>query len=181
MSHQFSHKYFFWAQVSTLDSLPKICLIFHSNVYYVINSDKTIAYRVVDHFWHLTKVLLIDYAIVFEIKVLMFDVMPVHSPFIYLKFLLVWALVLLADFILEFRFEYLWPFWLLLRSVYDSFKYQGLVCLLISFILSFDMNFNFFTKTKINSIIVCKFIFQNSSPTPYPHNSSNPDIPSDKR
>lgn len=48
------------------------------------------------------------------------------STFIYLKFLLVWALVLLADFILELRFEYLWPFWLLLRSVYDSFKYQGL-------------------------------------------------------
>ncbi|XP_041350634.1 macoilin-1-like [Gigantopelta aegis] len=48
------------------------------------------------------------------------------STFLYLKFLLVWALVLMADFILEFRFEYLWPFWLLMRSVYDSFKYQGL-------------------------------------------------------
>lgn len=48
------------------------------------------------------------------------------STFLYVKFLFVWALVLLADFILEFRFEYLWPFWLLLRSVYDSFKYQGL-------------------------------------------------------
>lgn len=48
------------------------------------------------------------------------------STFLYVKFLVVWALVLLADFILEFRFEYLWPFWLLLRSVYDSFKYQGL-------------------------------------------------------
>lgn len=49
------------------------------------------------------------------------------STFLYLKFLVVWALVLLADFVLEFRFEYLWPFWLFLRSVYDSFKYQGLV------------------------------------------------------
>ncbi|XP_035686117.1 macoilin-like [Branchiostoma floridae] len=48
------------------------------------------------------------------------------TTFLYLKFLLVWGLVMLADFILEFRFEYLWPFWLLLRSVYDSFKYQGL-------------------------------------------------------
>lgn len=48
------------------------------------------------------------------------------STFLYLKFLVVWALVLLADFVLEFRFEYLWPFWLFLRSVYDSFKYQGL-------------------------------------------------------
>ena len=44
-----------------------------------------------------------------------------------MKFLMVWALVLMADFILEFRFEYLWPFWLLMRSVYDSFKFQGLV------------------------------------------------------
>lgn len=25
------------------------------------------------------------------------------------------------------RVEYLWPFWLLLRSVYDSYKYKGLV------------------------------------------------------
>lgn len=48
------------------------------------------------------------------------------STFLYLKFLLVWGLVLMADFLLEFRFEYLWPFWLLVRSVYDSFKYQGL-------------------------------------------------------
>jgi hypothetical protein len=43
----------------------------------------------------------------------------------------VWALVLMADFVLEFRFEYLWPFWLLLRSVYDSFKYQGLVSIIL--------------------------------------------------
>ena len=42
---------------------------------------------------------------------------------------MIWALVLMADYILEFRFEYLWPFWLLVRSVYDSFKYQGLVSL----------------------------------------------------
>jgi len=48
------------------------------------------------------------------------------STLLYLKFLVLWALVLFADFILEFRFEFLWPFWLLLRSVYDSFKYQGL-------------------------------------------------------
>ena len=51
----------------------------------------------------------------------------IFSTFLYMKFLMVWALVLMADFILEFRFEYLWPFWLLMRSVYDSFKFQGLV------------------------------------------------------
>ncbi|KAL6439299.1 hypothetical protein ACFW04_003878 [Cataglyphis niger] len=48
------------------------------------------------------------------------------SILLYIKFFLLWAMVILADFILEFRFEFLWPFWLLLRSVYDSFKYQGL-------------------------------------------------------
>lgn len=53
------------------------------------------------------------------------------STFLYLKFLVVWALVLLADFVLEFRFEYLWPFWLFIRSVYDSFRYQGLVSMCV--------------------------------------------------
>ncbi|XP_046327702.1 macoilin-1-like [Haliotis cracherodii] len=65
------------------------------------------------------------------------------STFLYLKFLLVWALVLMADFILEFRFEYLWPFWLLLRSVYDSFKYQG---------LAFSV---FFVCIAITSDVIC--------------------------
>lgn len=49
------------------------------------------------------------------------------SAFGYIKYLAVWGLVLLADFILEFRFEYLYPVWLLLRSVQDSYKYQGVV------------------------------------------------------
>jgi hypothetical protein len=40
---------------------------------------------------------------------------------------MVWILVLLGDFFLEFRFEYLWPAWLLVRSLYDSYRYQGLV------------------------------------------------------
>lgn len=48
------------------------------------------------------------------------------STLLYIKFLVVWGVVLLADFILEFRFEFLFPFWLLLRSVHDSYKYQGL-------------------------------------------------------
>lgn len=49
------------------------------------------------------------------------------SCFLYVKFIAIWAMVITADYMLEFRFEFLWPFWLLLRSVYDSFKYQGLV------------------------------------------------------
>ena len=41
---------------------------------------------------------------------------------------------MLIDFILEFRFEYIWPAWLLMQSVYETFKYQGLV--------SCDVGFN---------------------------------------
>lgn len=48
------------------------------------------------------------------------------STVLYMKFVFVWVVVIIADFLLEFRFEFLWPFYLLLRSVYDSFKYQGL-------------------------------------------------------
>ncbi|XP_029648235.1 macoilin-like [Octopus sinensis] len=65
------------------------------------------------------------------------------STFLYLKFFMVWALVVMADFMLEFRFEYLWPFWLLLRSVYDSFKYQG---------LAFSV---FFVCIAITSDVIC--------------------------
>lgn len=46
---------------------------------------------------------------------------------LYMKFLILWAIVMVADFMFMFRFEFLWPFWLLLRSVHDSFKYKGLV------------------------------------------------------
>lgn len=59
------------------------------------------------------------------------------SAFLYVRFFLVWIMVLTADFLLEFRFEYLWPFWLLLRSAYDSFKYQGLAFSLLFLTLSF--------------------------------------------
>ncbi|XP_044739563.1 macoilin [Chrysoperla carnea] len=67
------------------------------------------------------------------------------STLLYLKFLLLWLLVILADFLLEFRFEFLWPFWLLVRSVYDSYKYQG---------LAFSV---FFVCIALTSDMVCFF------------------------
>ncbi|KAL1123432.1 hypothetical protein AAG570_002512 [Ranatra chinensis] len=67
------------------------------------------------------------------------------STVLYLKFFVLWALVLLADFLLEFRFEFLWPFWLLLRSVYDSYKYQG---------LAFSV---FFVSIALTSDMICYF------------------------
>ena len=51
------------------------------------------------------------------------------NSFIYLKFICIWILIMIADYVLEFRFEFLWPFWLVIRSLHDSFKYQGLVSL----------------------------------------------------
>jgi hypothetical protein len=65
------------------------------------------------------------------------------SVFTYVKFFSVWVVVLMADFILNFRFEYLWPLWLLVRSVYDSMKYQG---------LAFSI---FFVCVTITSDVVC--------------------------
>ncbi|XP_053611216.1 macoilin-2 isoform X3 [Plodia interpunctella] len=48
------------------------------------------------------------------------------NSMLYLKFVMLWATVVMADYMLEFRFEFLWPFWMMLRSVYDSYKFQGL-------------------------------------------------------
>ncbi|XP_051500986.1 macoilin-like isoform X2 [Myxocyprinus asiaticus] len=49
-----------------------------------------------------------------------------ESAYSILKFMIVWILVLLADFILEFRLEYLWPCWLFLGTVYTTFHCHGL-------------------------------------------------------
>ncbi|XP_045774661.1 macoilin isoform X1 [Maniola jurtina] len=48
------------------------------------------------------------------------------NSMLYLKFVMLWVTVVLADYMLEFRFEFLWPFWMMLRSIYDSFKYHGI-------------------------------------------------------
>lgn len=50
-----------------------------------------------------------------------------YSAYTFLKFMVMWTLVLLADFILEFRLEYLWPCWLFFGSVYTTFHCHGLV------------------------------------------------------
>lgn len=49
------------------------------------------------------------------------------SAYTFLKFVIMWTVVLLADFILEFRLEYLWPCWLFFGSVYTTFHCHGLV------------------------------------------------------
>ncbi|CAF0818887.1 unnamed protein product [Rotaria sordida] len=59
------------------------------------------------------------------------------SALMYLKFICIWGIIMAADFLLEFRFEFLWPFWLVLRSICDSFKYQGLLFSIFFVLIAF--------------------------------------------
>ncbi|KAK1171784.1 macoilin-1-like isoform X1 [Acipenser oxyrinchus oxyrinchus] len=63
-----------------------------------------------------------------------------ESAFAFLKFMVVWILVLLADFILEFRFEYLWPCWLFFGSVYTFFHCHGLVVCVVFVCAAFTLD-----------------------------------------
>ncbi|XP_058881714.1 macoilin-1-like [Acipenser ruthenus] len=63
-----------------------------------------------------------------------------ESAFAFLKFMVVWILVLLADFILEFRFEYLWPCWLFFGSVYTFFHGHGLVVCVVFVCAAFTLD-----------------------------------------
>ncbi|UXI22372.1 adenylate kinase [Sarcoptes scabiei] len=47
------------------------------------------------------------------------------SVFVNFKFLLVWILVIILDFISEFRFELLYPFWAFFSHINDSLKFRG--------------------------------------------------------
>jgi hypothetical protein len=59
------------------------------------------------------------------------------SALMYLKFICIWGIIMAADFLLEFRFEFLWPLWLVLRSICDSFKYQGLLFSIFFVLIAF--------------------------------------------
>ncbi|KAI3413743.1 Transmembrane protein 57 [Globodera pallida] len=41
---------------------------------------------------------------------------------VYLKFFLMWVCCITLDFLIGFRFELLWPVWLLVRHLYESFR-----------------------------------------------------------
>ncbi|KAM4600514.1 macoilin-1 [Polymixia lowei] len=63
-----------------------------------------------------------------------------ESAYTFLKFMMVWTLVLLADFILEFRLEYLWPCWLFFGSVYTTFHCHGLVICVVFVCAAFTLD-----------------------------------------
>ncbi|KAJ8355606.1 hypothetical protein SKAU_G00184000 [Synaphobranchus kaupii] len=63
-----------------------------------------------------------------------------ESAYTFLRFVTVWILVLVADFILEFRFEYLWPCWLFFGSVYSTFHCHGLVICVVFVCAAFTLD-----------------------------------------
>ncbi|XP_038583398.1 macoilin-1 [Micropterus salmoides] len=63
-----------------------------------------------------------------------------ESAYTVVKFMMMWTLVLLADFILEFRLEYLWPCWLFFGSVYTTFHCHGLVICVVFVCAAFTLD-----------------------------------------
>jgi hypothetical protein len=55
------------------------------------------------------------------------------SFFQYLQVLLIWVVILGCDMILDMRFEYAWPCWLLMRSSHDTYKCGGLLLAIFFF------------------------------------------------
>ncbi|VDK48642.1 unnamed protein product [Anisakis simplex] len=49
------------------------------------------------------------------------------SGFAYVKLVVLWLVCIALDLLIGFRFELLYPVWLLIRNCYDSFRFQGLV------------------------------------------------------
>lgn len=67
--------------------------------------------------------------------------------FAYVKFVLLWLSCIALDLLIGFRFELLYPVWLLMRNCYDSFRFQGLVSSL-QYSVRFLPFFIFVTATK---------------------------------
>jgi len=51
----------------------------------------------------------------------------VSSSVHYLKLFGIWLVLILLDYLLHFRFEYVWPFWLLFHKIVEGIKHQGFV------------------------------------------------------
>ena len=49
------------------------------------------------------------------------------SSYMHWKLLACWLIFILLDTMADFRFEYVYPAFMFARSVYDSYKYQGVV------------------------------------------------------
>ena len=51
----------------------------------------------------------------------------IYSSLLHVKLLCGWSVVMLLDLLVGVRLEYLYPAFMFVRSVLDSYRYQGLV------------------------------------------------------
>lgn len=63
-----------------------------------------------------------------------------ESAYTLVRLILLWSLVLLVDFLLEFRLEYLWPCWLFVCSVYSTFHCHGPVICVVFVCAAFTLD-----------------------------------------
>ncbi|VDN56592.1 unnamed protein product [Dracunculus medinensis] len=49
------------------------------------------------------------------------------NGFAYVKFIIIWLFCIMMDIIIGFRFELLYPIWLIIRYIYDSCKFKGIL------------------------------------------------------
>uniref|UniRef100_A0A1I8EY38 Macoilin n=1 Tax=Wuchereria bancrofti TaxID=6293 RepID=A0A1I8EY38_WUCBA len=84
------------------------------------------------------------------------------AGFAYAKFVLLWLSCVALDLLIGFRFELLYPVWLLMRNCYDSFRFQGFVSSLqysVRSLLIFVIAFStFFVCATVTTDLIC-FIF----------------------
>ncbi|XP_072311328.1 macoilin-1 isoform X2 [Eucyclogobius newberryi] len=63
-----------------------------------------------------------------------------ESAYTLVRLVLLWSLVLLVDFLLGFRLEYLWPCWLFFCSVYSTFHCHGPVLCVVFICAAFTLD-----------------------------------------
>ncbi|KAK7907680.1 hypothetical protein WMY93_016292 [Mugilogobius chulae] len=63
-----------------------------------------------------------------------------ESAYTLVRLVLLWSMVLLVDFLLDFRLEYLWPCWLFFCSVYSTFHCHGLVLCVVFVCAAFTLD-----------------------------------------
>ncbi|XP_055346255.1 macoilin-like isoform X2 [Paramacrobiotus metropolitanus] len=72
-----------------------------------------------------------------------------NAIFLAIKLLLIWMVIVALDFAAGFRLEYFWPVWLMLQSVADAYKYQGIgfTVFFISMVITSDILVYMFVPT----------------------------------
>lgn len=70
-----------------------------------------------------------------------------------IKLLVIWMVIVALDFAAGFRLEYFWPVWLMLQSVADAYKYQGIVSSVVLFLFPITITIGADNSTRSESRI----------------------------